>query len=83
MNTRSLFAIKPIARLLADANADASSGHAMKRSLGLLDLVALGIGAIIGSGIFVITGEAAAAHAGPACYHLGPPRCIRAWARPM
>jgi APA family basic amino acid/polyamine antiporter len=62
MTQRSLFATKPIARLLADA----SGGRAMKRSLGALDLVALGIGAIIGSGIFVITGEAAAAHAGPA-----------------
>jgi APA family basic amino acid/polyamine antiporter len=38
----------------------------MKRVLGATDLVALGIGAIIGSGIFVITGAAAAAHAGPA-----------------
>jgi amino acid transporter len=58
----ALFATKPIAQLLADAD----GSHAMKRSLGMMDLVALGIGGIIGSGIFVITGEAAAAHAGPA-----------------
>ena len=38
----------------------------MKRVLGPLDLTLLGIGAIIGTGIFVLTGQAAAAHAGPA-----------------
>ena len=59
----SLFAIKPVDQLLADAE----SGPRLKRTLGVFDLVALGIGAIIGSGIFVITGAAAAAeHAGPA-----------------
>lgn len=58
----SLFATKSIGQLITDADGD----HSMKRTLGVLDLVALGIGAIIGSGIFVITGEAAAVHAGPA-----------------
>ncbi|MEO8479957.1 MAG: amino acid permease [Gemmatimonadota bacterium] len=38
----------------------------MKRSLGPVNLTALGIGAIIGAGIFVLTGQAAALHAGPA-----------------
>ena len=38
----------------------------MKRVLGPVDLTLLGIGAIIGTGIFVLTGQAAAAHAGPA-----------------
>ena len=57
-----LFDIKPVDQLLADAK----SGPRLKRTLGAYDLVALGIGAIIGSGIFVITGEAAAVHAGPA-----------------
>jgi len=41
-------------------------GHGLKRSLGPVNLVALGIGAIIGAGIFVLTGTAAANHAGPA-----------------
>ncbi len=59
---RSLFATKPVAQLLAHAEGE----HRMKRSLGAFDLIALGIGAIVGSGIFVITGAAAAAHAGPA-----------------
>jgi APA family basic amino acid/polyamine antiporter len=38
----------------------------LKRVLGAVDLTLLGIGAIIGTGIFVLTGQAAAAHAGPA-----------------
>ena len=38
----------------------------LKRTLTATNLVALGIGAVIGAGIFVITGTAAAEHAGPA-----------------
>ncbi|HSC67187.1 MAG TPA: amino acid permease, partial [Cellvibrio sp.] len=38
----------------------------LKRSLGVWNLVALGIGCIIGAGIFVLSGHAAAANAGPA-----------------
>jgi len=57
-----LFATKSIALLRQDAEAE----HGFKRSLGALDLVMLGIGAIIGTGIFVLTGHAAAANAGPA-----------------
>ncbi|KDR30833.1 amino acid permease [Caballeronia zhejiangensis] len=41
-------------------------GHALKRSLTALDVVLLGIGCIIGAGIFVLTGHAAATNAGPA-----------------
>ena len=40
--------------------------HGLKRVLGPLDLVSLGIGIIIGAGIFVVTGQAAAQYAGPA-----------------
>src|SRR5215204_6600232 len=40
--------------------------HTLKRSLGALNLTLLGIGAIIGAGIFVLTGTAAAQYAGPA-----------------
>jgi basic amino acid/polyamine antiporter, APA family len=40
--------------------------HTLKRSLGPVNLITLGIGAIIGAGIFVLTGQAAALHAGPA-----------------
>lgn len=41
-------------------------GVPLKRTLSALNLVTLGVGAIIGAGIFVLTGHAAAAHAGPA-----------------
>jgi APA family basic amino acid/polyamine antiporter len=56
------FATKSVEQLVSHSEGE----HRMKRVLGAADLVALGIGAIIGSGIFVITGAAAAAHAGPA-----------------
>jgi APA family basic amino acid/polyamine antiporter len=57
----SLFRTKPIATLLASAEGT----HGLRRVLGPMNLVALGIGAIIGTGIFVLTGQAAAANAGP------------------
>src|SRR5881394_2911223 len=60
----TLFAIKPIATLRAEA--EASGEHALVRALGPLNLVTLGIGAVIGAGIFVITGQVAALYAGPA-----------------
>ena len=56
------FATKPVDALVAD---DRGAGHQLKRSVGLLDLSALGLGAIIGTGIFVILGEAIG-DAGPA-----------------
>ena len=43
-----------------------SGEHSLKRALGAVNLVSLGIGAIIGAGIFVLTGAAAAQYAGPA-----------------
>src|SRR5256886_9643319 len=60
----TLFAIKPIATLRAEA--EASGEHALVRALGPLNLVTLGIGAVIGAGIFVITGQVAALYSGPA-----------------
>src|SRR5581483_11787506 len=58
-----LFHRKPVAMLLEDA---AFHEGGLKRALGALDLTALGIGALIGAGIFVLTGVAAAKLAGPA-----------------
>ena len=55
----SLFRTKPI-------NADISTNTGLKRCLSAMDLTLLGIGAIIGAGIFVLTGIAAAKSAGPA-----------------
>ncbi|HEX5026916.1 MAG TPA: amino acid permease, partial [Agriterribacter sp.] len=60
----SLFVRKPIAGLIAEAQ-DTGPGN-LKRTLGPWALVALGIGAIIGAGLFSITGLAAAYQAGPA-----------------
>src|SRR3954471_14453334 len=60
----SIFATKSIEQLKAEAAA--TGEHSLKRVLGPLNLITLGIGAIIGTGIFVLTGQAAAAHAGPA-----------------
>jgi APA family basic amino acid/polyamine antiporter len=59
--TAGLFATKSVDRLREAAEVD----HGLKRTLTALDLVMLGIGAIIGTGIFVLTGLAAAQHAGP------------------
>jgi len=60
----SLLTRKSIDELQHDATAE--SHHGLKRALGPMNLVTLGIGAIIGTGIFVLTGTAAAQHAGPA-----------------
>ncbi|MGI4789931.1 MAG: amino acid permease [Janthinobacterium lividum] len=51
---------------LEDLQAQDTEGESLKRSLGPGHLLALGIGAIIGAGIFVLTGHAAAQYAGPA-----------------
>ncbi len=55
---------KPLSRLQNEASEDGE--HSLRRSLTASNLVLLGIGAIIGAGIFVLTGTAAAEHAGPA-----------------
>jgi basic amino acid/polyamine antiporter, APA family len=58
-----LLAKKPIESILNEAQE--TGEHSLRRALGPLNLVTLGIGAIIGAGIFVITGQAAAQFAGP------------------
>jgi basic amino acid/polyamine antiporter, APA family len=60
----SLFATKSIEQIKEEQLGDGSGG--LKRVLGVWQLVMLGVGAIIGTGIFVLTGQAAAANAGPA-----------------
>ncbi len=59
----SLFVRKPMDTLLAEASN--TGGNTLKRTLGPISLVALGIGAVIGAGLFSITGMAAANYAGP------------------
>ncbi|MDQ3674945.1 MAG: amino acid permease [Gemmatimonadota bacterium] len=61
-----LWTKKSIAVLQQEAAAADTDGHQLKRALGALNLTTLGIGAIIGAGIFVLTGTAAAQYAGPA-----------------
>lgn len=56
-----IFARKSMAALQAEAG----SGH-LRRVLGPVNLTTLGVGAVIGAGIFVLTGQAAAQYAGPA-----------------
>jgi APA family basic amino acid/polyamine antiporter len=62
----NLFLKKPIDRLLAESEGAGEKGGGLKRTLSATSLVALGIGAIIGAGIFTLTGVAASTHAGPA-----------------
>ncbi|MGA2133286.1 MAG: amino acid permease [Bryobacteraceae bacterium] len=59
----NLTATKSFERIKAEAE---DSEHSLKRTLGPVNLVALGIGAIIGAGLFSLTGIAAAENAGPA-----------------
>jgi APA family basic amino acid/polyamine antiporter len=58
-----LFTKKPIEVLVAQANEEGE--HTLKRGLGWPSLTLLGIGAVIGAGIFVLTGQQAAINAGP------------------
>jgi APA family basic amino acid/polyamine antiporter len=51
---------------VTDLQAEAQTDHSLRRVLGPLNLTTLGIGAIIGTGIFVLTGTVAAQNAGPA-----------------
>jgi APA family basic amino acid/polyamine antiporter len=74
----NLFATKSVDAFHADLK---RSGGGLKRALGAFDLVMLGIGCIIGTGIFVLTGVAAVEHAGPAVsasYALAGAVCILA-----
>src|SRR5437016_5814059 len=59
----NLFKKKPLSRLMAEAGEVGE--HTLKRSLGWVNLVALGIGGIIGAGLFVRTAAAIADRAGP------------------
>ena len=59
----SIWKTKPLSVLLGEAS---ESEKGLKRTLSSRSLVALGVGAIIGAGLFSLTGIAAADHAGPA-----------------
>src|SRR5689334_5014342 len=59
----NLFRTKTIEQSIADTE---ESEHQLRKQLGALQLTVFGVGVIIGTGIFVLTGEAAGAKAGPA-----------------
>ncbi|MGD0709921.1 MAG: amino acid permease [Bacteroidales bacterium] len=60
---KKLFITKSMTKLMEESS---DKGHGLKRTLTATNLTTLGIGAIIGAGIFVLTGQAAAQYAGPA-----------------
>jgi APA family basic amino acid/polyamine antiporter len=60
----NLLATKPLKTILGEAHE--TGEHSLRRALGATNLITLGIGAIIGTGIFVLTGTTAAEHGGPA-----------------
>ena len=77
----NIWVIKPTELLLREAaETDANSeARPLKRTLSAPHLVSLGVGGIIGAGIFVLTGHAAAANAGPAVtlsFLLGAIACV-------
>ena len=59
-----LFRTKPIETILGESKEEGEA--TLKRTLGVTALTLLGVGAVIGTGIFVLTGQAAGKHAGPA-----------------
>ena len=59
-----LFATKPLHVIMEEAQE--TGERSLRRALGPVNLITLGVGAIVGAGIFVLTGQAAAVSAGPA-----------------
>lgn len=60
----ALFRTKNIEQSIQDT--DVSEGHGLRRELSALDLMVFGVGVVVGTGIFVLTGTAARDYAGPA-----------------
>ncbi len=61
--SKSIFSRKPVSVMLEESDA---KNHSFHRTLTATNLVLLGVGGIIGAGIFVLTGQAAANYAGAA-----------------
>ena len=73
----NLLITKKLDTILAEAQETGS--HTLRRTLGATNLISLGIGAIIGTGIFVLTGPAAARYAGPGvvyCFIVAALGCV-------
>ena len=65
MNPSGIFRTKSILEIQRELAAGASAGVSLKRHLGPVHLILLGIGVLIGAGIFSLTGMAAGHYAGP------------------
>lgn len=61
-NKNPLWRVKPMDTILKESD---QPEHGLKRTLGPISITAMGVGAIVGTGIFVLTGVAAARYAGP------------------
>jgi basic amino acid/polyamine antiporter, APA family len=59
----NLFVTKPLTAIIGES--EETGEHTLRRTLGATNLITLGIGAIIGTGIFVLTGVVASGYAGP------------------
>lgn len=66
MDLKSLWKSFWVRKSIADQQADAGANSDLRRVLGPVDLTLLGVGAIVGTGIFILSGQVAAHHAGPA-----------------
>lgn len=62
----SLFRTKPVEHSIRDTEDVSQSGHRLRKELSALDLTVFGVGVIVGTGIFVLTGVVAKENAGPA-----------------
>jgi APA family basic amino acid/polyamine antiporter len=62
----SLIRTKPIEHSIDDTRDGSQTGHRLHRELSALDLTVFGIGVIVGTGIFVLTGQVARENTGPA-----------------
>jgi APA family basic amino acid/polyamine antiporter len=73
----NLLITKKLDTILAES--EETGAHTLRRTLGATNLISLGIGAIIGTGIFVLTGPAAARYAGPGvvyCFIVAALGCV-------
>src|SRR6266545_3644369 len=62
----SLFRTKSVEQSISDTVDVGEGGHRLRRELSALDLTVFGVGVIVGTGIFVLTGQVARENAGPA-----------------
>jgi APA family basic amino acid/polyamine antiporter len=62
----NLFRTKPVEHSIRATVDTTESGHRLRRDLSALDLTVFGVGVIVGTGIFVLTGQVARENAGPA-----------------